>query len=212
MSAVLLHNIIHVIKEPLAVDLFNVACFEEWEKKAAKIANNTSFHGPRFKREDLLGELFELFTQLFCMEFSGSIGIYDYEPNEEGSLLHRPDYGIDGFCLNKLGEKAVTQSKFRTNPSYQLTQNEDHAYNMILQTWHDPVYQPDKSNADDIRHFIITNCKGVHPKVMEQYGEKTCCINRKEILKHLKNNKMFWKRCQTKIKASFQTNNIGGQQ
>jgi hypothetical protein len=199
-----LHTVIYTVGEKRTVDLFSVKSFNEWQKKATAIANDDSLHEPDYDRDDLIGDLFELFCQFILTKMNGNFGINDYQPNQPSCELYREDYGTDGFGINKHGEKVLVQCKFRGNPTYTLSQSKDHVFNMILESWTDEEYQPDNNVPGDIRHFVITSCKGINSKLMEKYGHnKVSCIDGKQIRDKVHENMWFWNQCQSEIHEEF---------
>ena len=199
-----LHTVVTVIGEERAVDLFNVDCFKEWDKKANTIAYDNALHEPNYDRDAVIGDLFELFCQLAINKLGSTFGIHDYFPNQAGAPLHRPDYGTDGFGINNLQKKVLVQCKYSNNPTRLLTQKNEGVYNMILESWCDDDYKPDTTNPGDIRHWVITSAAGVHRTVEDKFGHgKVGCINIKQIRGAVDDNAYFWAECQKAIRAEF---------
>lgn len=207
-----LHTVVSVIGEERAVDLFTVSSFREWNKKANVIASDSTLHEPDFDRNDLIGDLFELFCQLAITKLVSTFGIHDYFPNQHGAPLHRPDFGTDGFGVNDLREKVLVQCKYSNNPVRLLTQGEEGVYNMILESWCDDDYRPDTTNPADIRHWVMTSAAGVNPITEGAYNKngKVGCINIKQIKAAVDNNVWFWTECQKAIRAEFVRITEGG--
>jgi len=141
------------------------------------------------------GDVFEVFVEFFlkAFQFSPQIGIVDYSPwnvLKEGA----GDYGIDGTGkLNGYHKSEVfvtVQCKYRSNPKYMLTANEDHISNFVAKT-----LTLDAAKNRNSKMYIFTTCKGLNKSTNEKMYENMIRVyGFKEIDKILSNqNKAFWK-------------------
>jgi len=103
--------------------------------------------------EKMLGDLFEIFAELFfkTTQSDNRIGISNYEPVHSSE-----DFGVDGVGIGFNGKPCTIQVKFRTNPMEELTIKD-------LKNFQGISYRKYSVDVDDDNNLIIfTNCQGLH--------------------------------------------------
>lgn len=143
----------------------------------------------RYDKNKYLGDGFEFFIELFLFLHPNDsrIGLGKYKPTQKN------DNGVDGVARNNQNELSAVQIKYRTNPLYRLTANEDHLSNLFSDSAIRFGIVPDIQNQNNLRHFIFTTAAGLnHYTDNSMYQNKLKCFGISELKMFVDNNKLFW--------------------
>jgi len=185
------------IKE--VIDLYKVSNFRQFKNKLKKLSktlpkiNPVRWNikvDPQDNEKKILGDGFELFSELFIDEFgiNPQIGITNYEPVDP-----ELDEGIDGFCENLICERSAVQCKYVSNEMYELSANKSNLPNFLIEaTLKNINWQEDTKFR---RAFLITTAKGLHYHTKEKWHDRVWVINGSKINTLTNDNIAFWKLC-----------------
>lgn len=185
-------NILHKDYGECFIKVLSKRTFNDLIKEIDHISDNSGFYGYSDSDDDtsntgknkFVGDLFEIFTEAFFIQFKSDnrIGIFDYKP-----VPSEDDNGVDGFGKNISGLPCTIQIKYRSNPTYKLTERDikQFAYQSIIN------YNVDYKRNDTM--IIFTNCDGLHWYTESKvFDNKLRVINGKTISKLIDNNEGFW--------------------
>lgn len=176
--------------EKLLDGVNTLAQFEKNCKKYAKVAGKT-YDSDEAQQiyNDYVGATFEVFAEVLLKThgFDRRIGISNYEPINSSN--GDKDLGVDGHGIGTNGRPATVQVKFRANPAYQLTANNDHLSNFMVDSWH--RYNVEFTDVENM--LVITNCAGLHYHTRdEMLRGKVRCLSGFELRELVDNNIPFW--------------------
>jgi len=175
------HAFVSACKDKKAL-LDGVDTLKEFMKRIEREAVMASFY---IDPEKFKGNVFECFTEYFFNYFN-NVWISNYEPNPA-----EEDLGTDGFGIGLNGKPANVQIKYRSNPTYELTANQDHISNFVNDSYgREDEHQVDQKDTQNL--LVVTTCKGIHYVTMNMCHHKVVCINYKDISKWVNKNKQFW--------------------
>ena len=135
----------------------------------------------------VLGDGFEVLIEGFIKltENDNRFGISNYIP-----IQSKDDYGVDGYGNNIRGNKSAIQIKYRIDPTYFLTAQNDGLDSMITESQHEGVLF---GEGNDYRHFIFTSAKGLNNKTDDnKFRGKVKCYGIDDIKTIIDNNQNFW--------------------
>ena len=135
----------------------------------------------------VLGDGFEVFIEGFIKltENDNRFGISNYTP-----VQSKDDYGVDGFGNNIRQNKSAIQIKYRKDPTYFLTAQNDGLDSMVTEALHEGVMF---GEGKDYRHFIFTSAKGLNNKTDDnKFRGKVKCYGIDDIKTIVDNNQNFW--------------------
>jgi len=131
------------------------------------------------------GDGLELLTEalLKLSPIDDRIGIGNYH------IINDLDTGVDGVGIGLDGRVATVQVKFRNDPNYFLTANDDHLSNFVVAS-----QNRYKVPIDSNKHMlIVTTAAGINYFTeKEMLLKKVRVINRKNLQQMLNNNILFW--------------------
>jgi hypothetical protein len=199
----------HTFKEvPNVADLFkNTNTFKEFIKRLNQLAcelpvrntecamiygRHTTYNDkkkPIISDKDknkILGDGFELFTELLITTMGAHphIGIGEYNPF--GQLDGEDDQGIDGFGINMKLERTAIQCKFTNDPEYEFTANGSTLANFIVEAGFENILRKGQL-------YLFTTAKGINWYTAQKWRNVVIEINRNKISKLVDNNGLFWK-------------------
>jgi hypothetical protein len=134
-------------------------------------------------RDKMIGDLFEIFAEMFfkILGASNNIGVYNYKPE------NIDDYGVDGFGKGIDDKPCTIQVKFRSDLETQLTSDDlkQFAFQSIVK------HDVDKDTTTNM--IILTTAEGLHwitdSKV---FLGRLRVIGRNQLRTLLDNNFPFW--------------------
>lgn len=159
--------------------------FKDLDKFIEKeVSEFHKFQGAFESPDVLKGDIFEIFAEGFFHILGGSshIGIANYKPTPKSE-----DNGVDGFGIGMDNKPATIQIKYRSNPIYELTEEDlkQFAFQSIM------VYDVEKTTKNNM--IVFTSCKGVHWYTQSQVFKGILrTISRDDIRKNIDNNNSFW--------------------
>lgn len=194
----------HFVAVPEAVDLFDVANFNQFQAKLKKLSKvlpttdpvrwNVSLN-PQDNQNKILGDAFELFCELFVLHFGfhPQIGLSNYTPIDP-----ELDEGIDAFADNLLNKKSAVQCKYVSDEKHEFGANKSNLPNFLVEaTLKKIAWNRDTKIR---RAFLITTAKGLHYHTEKKWNNRVQVINGDVIKSLTLNNKIFWQSCQERIR------------
>jgi hypothetical protein len=136
---------------------------------------------------DFKGDAFEVFVEMLLKSHSYDrrFGVGNYQPLSSSSK----DTGVDGTGIGTNNKPATVQIKYRSNPTYELTANDDHLSNFLCAS----IFKYNVDKDDTHNMWIFTNCTGVNSMTMkEMLYDRVKCLNGKEIAQLVDDNLPFW--------------------
>jgi len=157
-----------------------------------KLEKQSRIDPDRYDPDKYVGDGFEFFTELFLKShcYDNRIGITNYEP------VQSDDNGVDGTGINMIGEKCVVQVKYRGNTMQQLTTNQDHLGNMVVDAMMKfDIVKPENKNCVP-RYYVVTTAKGLNFYTdNEVFKGFVKCIGIDDLKYMLDGNLSFWNMC-----------------
>lgn len=166
--------------------LFNeVTTFNDFNSNLKKESKNYKkfAYSEEEGKEKMLGDLFEIFAELYFKILSADtrIGVYNYKP-----IKSVEDFGVDGTCKNIDDSNMAVQVKYRSNPTKELT-TED------LRNVAGKSYRKYKVPIEGKNIIIFTNCKDVHYVTKKDvFDDGLLVFGNKSIKQRVDNNFPFW--------------------
>jgi len=195
--------------EPEAIKLFDgVEKLSQFKSRLQKLSdtlpksnpNEWDMHSdPQENKNAVLGDGFELFCELLVLHMGihPHIGLANYIPI---SAMKKDDEGCDAFAMNIKSEKSAVQCKYRSDPNYLLTANEDHLMNFGYESYLEGI---ESKNQKTKRLFIITTAKDLHHHTVKKFRDNVFVINNNTIRALVDNNIIFWRSCEEKLRKQL---------
>ena len=139
-----------------------------------------------------LGDAFEWFTEAFILINAASpyVQIANYKPiNGLVNHVQNQDIGVDGLGTGSNSKPSTVQVKWRSDPTVELTANEDGLSNFTSASFIHYGVDP----ADSKNMLIVTNATGLnHYTKTTMFKDKVQCLGRGELSKLTDGNSVFW--------------------
>ena len=171
---------------PNAADLLGgVTTLGKFVRNADKYSNHPKWLARPRTSHEYKGMAFESLIEVLInySPIDKRINIGQYEPHNDRTAQ---DWGIDGNGCSHNGNRHTVQCKFRSNPLYMLTANEDHISNFVAHT----LSKPGHAEAD---MTIFTTAAGLNQSTLDgMYHGKIKVLGFKELSKLVNGNRAFW--------------------
>jgi len=145
--------------------------------------------------DKMLGDMFEIFAELFfkILGSSVSIGVYNYKPEKPTK-----DVGVDGYGKYLDNTNLIVQVKYRSNITYKLLTGD-------LRNMQGVAYRQYKVPIDSNNNIIVfTSVKELHYKTKnEVFDNSVRVIGYNEICKQIDNNLCFWNMVMDYVKETI---------
>jgi len=194
MPTRLLHQCLMTIPENIFNELLDdTNTINSFCSKIERLSNKTTLDPNVFK-----GDVLELFTE-YLIKTRGSdnrIGINEYKLIQESK---QQDLGVDGYGIGANLKPATVQVKYRHH-DYELSNNEDHLSNFLVQSW--TAFKVDMT--DTMNMLIITTAQDVHYHTMNNMLQgKVRVLHRNHLKSLVDNDDYFWTDFYNSIKESI---------
>jgi hypothetical protein len=190
-------QLIHPFRFDLRADwikiLDSVDTLQKFENRIKRFCDADTDHLDDDERgqkvRTFLGDAFEVFVEMLIKShpFDRRIGVSHYKPCHPN--FGNADHGVDGAGIGTNGNPATVQSKFRGDPTSELTANGAHLVNFKNSSHEEfGVLMADTDNM-----LVITNCKGIHHYTASaMLNNKVRCIGRNHLKQMVDDNIPFW--------------------
>lgn len=191
MNIQLVHKFAIDVRSPWDKLLKDVTTLREFQNRIASNSKLNTEHLPPELAEkrinDFKGGAFEVFVEMLLKthSYDRRLGIANYAPLSSSSK----DTGVDGTGIGTNNKPATVQIKYRSNPTYVLTANDDHLSNFLCAS----IFKYNVDKDDTHNMWIFTNCAGVNSMTMkEMLYDRVKCINGDQLSELVDNNLPFW--------------------
>lgn len=170
-----------------------VSNFRDFRKRLEEVSRDRWEELGYPDRHKLIGDLFEIFAEIFFMNFSADnrIGVNGYTPVKASE-----DMGVDGYGKGINGQPVTVQVKWRSSPTHELVSEELKQFGLqsVLE------FNVSRKDKDMI---VFTSGAGVHWHTETRVYKGTIReINGKSISGMIDNNYGFWNNTSAMITLS----------